>query len=725
MSELFDLILGAVAEPATAALIHFLWQGSLVAIGLGIVLQFLRRGSADQRYRCACWALLLMVLLPIGTAVRHAYLNVEVESRTMLAATEAAGDPVRWNTTTAIKQLARNTETTPVSSRIAGSLLRQLAWNPERSGSTHWILGVWLGGILLLSVAHVGGWFQVQKLRMAEIEGAPEAWQDRADRLCRRLGVHRPVRVLCSAAVEIPMVVGWLRPVVLIPAGTLMGLPIQQIECILAHELAHVWRRDYLVNLLQIIAETLLFYHPAVWWVSRQIRIERENCCDDIAVELSGNKLAYVRALVDLEELRHTSPRLALGAGDGSLVKRVKRLVGGPAMNTNSSRSLLTGTLVALGILVCGAVLALAAQQQLGDAMTLASAATDDREAITGRWSAERYGDEFYFEIREGRTRNGRFNMTLHADPDDFNGLSYAEDVTFRLIREAGEFVFTGDFEGPEERAEGDGRFTFTPDAHYMSRLAELGTSDLDDDAMIVLAAQDLRTRDVGKLRDKGYGPFDGDELVTIAIFDVTPEYIDDMGRLGFKKIEMDDLVAMRVHGIDREYVEGLREAGVESDSVDDLLGWKVHGIDAEYMADIREYFGSSMSNDDIMAFKIHGVDREFAQSLERAGFGDLDSDDLLAWKIHGIDSRYVDEIQELGYELDSEELLAWKIHGVDADFIEGLAKLGYEDIDAEDLVAMRIHGASPKWVKRLQDKGLDDLDVDDLIRLRISGVDF
>jgi bla regulator protein blaR1 len=758
MSELLDLIIGAVAEPATSALIHFLWQGSLIALALGIVLLVLGRKSADLRYRCACWALLLMVLLPIGTAVRHAHQNspAKVHAREAVAAVADESAPV--NTTATIKQLAKATDSTPVTSRIAGTLLRQVAWRPEQAGTARWILGIWLGGIFLLSAVHIGGWFQVQKLRTTAVESAPEDWQDRADQLCRRLGIDRPVRILCSAAVEVPMVIGWLKPVVLIPAGTLLGLPIQQFESILAHELAHIWRRDYLVNLLQITAETLLFYHPAVWWVSRQIRAERENCCDDIAVELSGNKLAYARALIDLEELRHAAPRLALGASDGSLVKRVKRLVGGPEMSTNSNRSLMVGTLAAMGILVCGAVMALAAQQQIGEAMTLASNVTSEQVSVSGTWSAERDDDTLYFEIRERgrghRKHNSRFNMTLHADPDDFTGLSYTEDVTFRLTREAGEFVFTGDFEGRAKDAEGYGKFTFTPDSRYVSRMARLGTDDIDDDAMIVLAAQDLRVKDVEELRDAGYGPFDGDELITIAIFDVTPEYIDEMEGLGYKDIDMDTLVALRVHDVSPAYVESMHEAGVDAESVDDMLSWKIHGVDVEYMADIRAEFGHDMSHDDILAFKIHGVDHDFAHEIEEAGFGDLDSDELLAWKIHGIhgeyienireefghdlhaddimswkihgvDSDYIDEIKDLGYELDNDDLLSWKIHGVDADFIDGLAQLGYKDIDAEDLISMRIHGADPRWIKRLHDRGLDDLDVDDLIRLRISGVEF
>ena len=127
-----------------------------------------------------------------------------------------------------------------------------------------------------------------------------------------------------------PTVIGWLKPVVLLPASALAGLAPNQIEAILAHELAHIRRHDYLVNLCRRVVETLLFYHPAVWWLSRRIRAERENCCDDLAVSLCGDPVAYAAALAELEGLRSTTGDLVLAATGGSLLQRVRRLLGAP-----------------------------------------------------------------------------------------------------------------------------------------------------------------------------------------------------------------------------------------------------------------------------------------------------------------------------------------------------------------------------------------------------------
>jgi beta-lactamase regulating signal transducer with metallopeptidase domain len=168
----------------------------------------------------------------------------------------------------------------------------------------------------------------MQRLRWRRAKAAPAAWQRRARRLAASLGVHPAAPLLASRAVDVPMVIGWIRPVILLPAAALAGLGPAALEAVLVHELEHIRRRDYLVNLLQSLAEVLLFYHPAVWWVSRQVRLEREHCCDDAAVTHCGDPLLYARALTSLEELRHSPeprPALALAATGGILTPSLPR----------------------------------------------------------------------------------------------------------------------------------------------------------------------------------------------------------------------------------------------------------------------------------------------------------------------------------------------------------------------------------------------------------------
>ena len=193
------------------------------------------------------------------------------------------------------------------------------------------LLGVWLAGVAILTLRLFSGWMWVQRMKSHDAQPVHEGLEAMGRRLMRRLHIVRAVRFLESRIVDVPTVIGWLRPVVLLPVSTLAGLTPRQVEAILAHELAHIRRHDYLVNLLQTVVETLLFYHPAVWWLSHRIRVERENCCDDLAVSLCGDPVAYAAALAELEGLRASSGELAMAVSGGSLLQRIKRVLGAPS----------------------------------------------------------------------------------------------------------------------------------------------------------------------------------------------------------------------------------------------------------------------------------------------------------------------------------------------------------------------------------------------------------
>jgi hypothetical protein len=175
----------------------------------------------------------------------------------------------------------------------------------------------------------LGGWVVARQFTRRAIRPVTPEIRARAQRVAGRLALERIVRVLESSVVSVPMLVGWMKPVVLLPAAALARLAPAQIEALLAHELSHVRRHDYLVNLLQAVVETLLFYHPAVWWLSRQVRREREHCCDDLAIGVCGDPLVYATALSELAAMS-AGPRLALAATDGSLLDRVRRILGHP-----------------------------------------------------------------------------------------------------------------------------------------------------------------------------------------------------------------------------------------------------------------------------------------------------------------------------------------------------------------------------------------------------------
>ena len=201
------------------------------------------------------------------------------------------------------------------------------ASSAPHAGISGWAVCIWMIGVLLLSARVAGGWMGVRKLKRGASPADAEL-EDIVRRLQRRLRVSAPVRLCTSAAVRVPTAIGWLRPYILLPVTALTGLSEAQIVAILAHELAHIRRNDYLVNSLQTVIETLLFYHPAVWWVGRQMRLEREHCCDDMAVAVCGSAFEYASALAEMEQIRDRIPAPALAATGGDLLGRIRRVLG-------------------------------------------------------------------------------------------------------------------------------------------------------------------------------------------------------------------------------------------------------------------------------------------------------------------------------------------------------------------------------------------------------------
>jgi len=190
-----------------------------------------------------------------------------------------------------------------------------------------WLAPFWMAGVVAFQLRAVAGWLAARRLRRAGVCAAPAVWRARLGQLARGMAVSRPVVLLESCLAEVPVVIGYLRPAILMPVGLLAGLPAAQVESILLHELAHIRRHDYLVNLLQTVLEGLLFYHPGVWWISSVMRAEREHCCDDLVVATQGDPFGYASALAALEERRARGMQAVLASTGGSVVQRVRRLL--------------------------------------------------------------------------------------------------------------------------------------------------------------------------------------------------------------------------------------------------------------------------------------------------------------------------------------------------------------------------------------------------------------
>jgi beta-lactamase regulating signal transducer with metallopeptidase domain len=324
------------------ALIHFVWQGALLALATATGLRWCRHRSSEARYAVACLGLISMLAAPIVTAtILWAPGSTVLTSERSLPpafGSEATvpllrgsiGNVSSWpNTATAIDRSTLD------------ALLSYLVWG-------------WFAGVSLLLARLAGGCWRIHRLRVVSLTEPVSPWQAASERLAARLGVHFSFRVVGTGVVDAPGVIGSIRPLILLPVAALTNLAPTQIEMILAHELAHIRRRDYAVNLFQTAAEAFLFYHPCVWWVSARIREEREHCCDDVAVEVCGEPTVYAAALAELASWRAREAAPAVGATDGPLLARVRRLLRVPANDEPRAAGglmvLALGTLLVAGV---------------------------------------------------------------------------------------------------------------------------------------------------------------------------------------------------------------------------------------------------------------------------------------------------------------------------------------------------------------------------------------
>lgn len=313
--------------------LHSLWQALGLAVILALILRFRPNLPARWRYRLAYSMLVAVFVL---ATVNFYQLYDPGSSRVA---------PVGWVT--------------------EGTLPLELAgptyWESIRNGAIAYlenhlpaIVGFWLIGFAFFAIRLFGGLAYIHRLRHQGLEPLDPIWQERLNQLAKQLRLKRPIRLEASRLVQVPAVIGIVKPLILLPVGLVNRLEVEEVEAVLVHELGHIWRQDFLLNIIQSIIEVLFYFNPAVWWISALIRIERENCCDDMAVELCGNSLLYAKSLMQIQTDEAKGPALAmtLVGKKMPLLKRVQRILA-PSHNHSSAMEKLMITLLLLIGLSC------------------------------------------------------------------------------------------------------------------------------------------------------------------------------------------------------------------------------------------------------------------------------------------------------------------------------------------------------------------------------------
>ncbi len=394
----------------------------------------------------------------------------------------------------------------------------------------------------------------------------------------------------------------------------------EQIEAVIAHELAHIRRFDCFVNLFQIATETLLFYHPAVWWVSQRIRAERENCCDDEAISLCGNTVNYARALTLMEEWR-TAPALMMAANRSPLAARVVRLLGWDGAAGRIRVAGLAGSFLCL----VGALLA-------GNAFLGVAHA-----ALGAGGSPKQEQQSSSVIVVKPETATAKEQTAQAAKPAE-SAAAKAQTDKNKDPKTAGE---------EQNKKES-----------YLDAMEAAGFKNLTVDELISMKIQGVTPGYVKEIRELGLQPTP-DELVGMRVQGITPEYVREMRKFD-SKLNIDELIGMKVQGVSPEYIRGFHDLALQP-SAEELIGLKVQGVTPDYVKEMRAT-GLKPNTDELIGMKVQGITPEYVKSMQAAGFKDLDCDELIGAKVQGITPEFIEKARKHGFQnLTLDKLMALK----------------------------------------------------------------
>ena len=623
-------------------LVHFIWQGAALAALFAVADAVCRR--ATTRYALAVITLGLMLAAPVVTF------------------TELRGQNDRSVGYGARRAFARAVKPVEGVSATPRPSAPETEIPASQTGAMLWFVEAWFLGVGLLSLRTAGGLVLIERMRRREVKPVARELYEKYLALQRKMGLERVIRYCECVQLDAPSVLGWFRPVVLLPARALLGLSEEQMEMIIAHELAHIRRLDGLVNLFQIGVETLLFYHPAVWWVSQRIRAQREHCCDDEAVALCGDAVNYARALTLMEEWR-TAPSLLMAANRSPLSERVVRLLG---LDGAVGRFRVAGMALAVACLA-GAMLAGNAFLGVAHAALGNNASAARERASTSVPVIDEQGSGSVIVVRPANasTAGKHFAPTEQAAKDKEND-KLKEKKQERDDEQAGK---------KESYLEG--------------------------------------------LEAAGFKNLTADELMAMKIQGVTPAYLKEIHDLGMKPT-VEEFIGLRVQGITAEYIRDMRSI-TPNLSIDELIGMKVQGITPQYANDMRG-LGLKFDPENLIGVKVQGITPEYVKGMQALGFKP-DTEELIGMKVQGITPDYVKAIEATGLKPDVDSLIGMKVQGITPEYVKSMQDAGFKNLDVDELIGARVQGITPEFIDKARKHGFANLTLDKLIALKEAGV--
>jgi beta-lactamase regulating signal transducer with metallopeptidase domain len=639
-------------------LLHFCWQGTAVAVAYAVVDRMTSRAQSQVRYAVALAALILMPVIVIATFAEE-----------MRAAT-----PVHFvgqSSTQAFLKEKVDVRPRAVLHEIplASSLEEPSDWLTMRAEQLlPWVDALWFVGVFLLAIRSLGGWLQLERVRRRARNMVPEELELGFRRICKQVHVGRSVVLRVSNEVISPLAMGVWKVTVILPVSAVLGLPREELEAVMAHELGHIRRWDYLWNLLQMVVESVLFFHPAVWWLSRTVRERREVCCDEIAVRSCAGAAVYARALLLLEEQRTVQLRLsmALNGCGGSLLGRVRKVLGEDmAMESTMTSGV---SVAAAGALV----IALLLGPKVGEAVA-APMVTAARPVVAHVVTA--------LPTRVVSKMIGVDTRVVVPAPK-------APETNIQLQRKVAAPV-----PAPLPK----------PQAH----LALLQSSDVAVNTMAVSVMEiNLQTTEgstapkgmayLDGMRDAGY-PLDLNNdlntLVSLKSLGVTPEYAKSMGAAGLGKPTVHELITLKSLGVTPEYVAGLKQSGIAPKDFHEVVTEKSLGVTPEYAAEMKQKGFGDLNVHELITMKSLGVTPEYAAEMKQKGFGNLNVHELISLKAQGMTPEYAGWLKQQFPQATTEELRRAAIFHLDDKFVASAKAHGFDGKDLDKLLRLKMSG--------------------------------
>jgi len=688
-----------------------------------------RRASAAMRHECWTLAAIGLLLLPILTFALPAWTVGRFATAPRIFA------PIT-HLETSPRDVASTTSSTPAGANVLSqrrAAARALLTWPVALGAMYAI------GLLLLLTRLAWQMGKVRRLWRAAIP-VDAGWSALLAECARELGIQRPVRLLRTAARTMPTAVGILDETVLIPSNA-NSWSADRRRAVMLHELAHVERRDCLTQMIASVACILYWPHPAVWWMARRLRVERELACDDLVLSVGTSPREYAGHLLDIAYALQTrfAPALTVSmANPRQLERRMLALLDAsrnratPHVRSRFAMALLGAALI--GAVAAATVSASDAGSPVVTPLRGATAAFSKADAAEpgqassagttlrpGMWEIRPVTErgQVHLQMRDQRGFHGH-----NIDIDRLSGLAPslltgAGGVTgFSIRHDAGTFTFEGTFRD----GVGSGTFTFTPDNGFAQLMVARGYDRPATNQLATLARQDVGIAFLDELVAQGYLRSTLAQLLRAVEHGIDSGYLRDMGNLGYRVGTIDTLIDMRDHGVSPQYVQGMVAEGLTGLSASELIKARDHGVSPEYVADMRQLGLPLLTLDALINARDHGVSAEYVRNMRDEGFA-LTADELIRARDHGVSVGYVRDMRGLGYRLRLDQLIWARDHGVSAEYVRALRRLGYQTLTIDALITLRDHGVNPGYIEELASIGYQGLTVEELVSLRDHGV--